>query len=406
MTSVSRHGRLTPKEAAKVLFGFWLLWTACAGTAVATWHYTHANVAAAEGCDGCQCENCTCTANGGTCECPKKPVAFRPVSRFGTVALMLPPSLGSVWNTDVADEATEPVEEPVAEEPVVEEPKDEVKEPGIDPGSAKEEVIEAPILEEGMKAFNARNQWEDTQELDAKLDAKLAALETRLIEAATKAAVKAAEKVVTDKGLDKAVAAPADPLKSLWDDFDPMDAAIDKLTERVAKLEKSQLTEADVIEIVQRNFAVARIRRTVGGKTVQEAVASDVVTEEVKVPGFAGTFTIPKGGKLDSITVLENGQWVEKKVNVASATTYNTSVGQVRQAVADNYSVYVANSPAQANSYQVTMYERAPLQNYTQSLRSQPARTRQGLFNRIVAPPTMRRGSTCRQNADGSWSCN
>lgn len=359
-----------------------------------------------EGCD-CACENCTCTANGGTCQCPKKPVAFRPVSRFGTVAMMLPPTLGSVWSDDKADEATEPVvEEPKVEEPAVEEPKEEVKEePKVEEPKEEPFVIKAPLFEQALRdTVNGWNAPED--DIDAKLDKKLADLEVRLIEAATKAAVKAAEKVVTDKGLDAVVAAPIDPLKSLWDDYNPDEQVIDKLIERVTKLEKNQMTEAKVIEIVQRNFAVARIRRVENGKVINEAVANDVVTEEVTVPGFAGTFTIPKGAKLNSVTVCENGQWVEKSVNALSATTYQTPVGTVRQASAGNYAVYVANSPVRTNAYQVTLYDRAPLQNYTRTLQSKPAKTRQGLFGRLVNPPTLRQGSTCRQQADGTWSCN
>lgn len=195
-------------------------------------------------------------------------------------------------------------------------------------------------------------------------------------------------------------------LQNLWQDFDPNQRLLEDLARRVEKLEKTQLTEADVIRIVETNFAVMRIRRNVGGKTQEVAIASDIVEdtdEEVRVPGFAGTFTVPKGGTISSITVWENGQFVEKKLSSGYSPVTSNGVKAYR-GVAENMTVYASPSPTVQGAVQVTTYNTAQLQSFVPSYRAAAPPVQRRLFGRVLNPAVRRVGSQCSQAADGSWS--
>jgi len=186
-------------------------------------------------------------------------------------------------------------------------------------------------------------------------------------------------------------------------------AGTDKLLEefmrRVERLEKTQLTEADVIRIVATNFSVVRVQRTVNGVKQNVAIANDVVDKEVCVPGFVGTFTVPEGGRVTSVNVWENGRVVEKKLPPSEVTVAYTN-GPVHRTSVGDLTVYAAPAANNPGYRQVTTYKTTSLQSQTRNIGSAPPEVRRGLFGRIINPPVRSRGSQCVQQGDGSWKCN
>ena len=196
-------------------------------------------------------------------------------------------------------------------------------------------------------------------------------------------------------------------MKSPWAGFDPVEERIDDIVKRLEKLEKTQLTEADVIRIVSENFTCLRVSSGNGKGAKSANLISDLPETNQTLPGFAGTFQVPQGGRVTSVRVFENGQWVDKPVSPTASRSIVYENTTIHSTQAGPYRVLATSYQQPAGTYRVSVYDEAklaPVVTHVQTVA--PPQVRRGIFGRMINPPVARRGGTCRMNADGTVTCN
>jgi hypothetical protein len=322
------------------------------------------------GCDDCDCVNCQCG-----------------VPRYQLVNF-LPPLDDSAWGDDFA-EVLEPEDKPEPVKPAVE--KAEVED-------AEDATVSSPLDDPKDDLIDLIDSAKETDQLAKENESRLA----KALEEIGSLNAELKSKLTEDK------AEPAEtwnPFKDVWNDYDAGDEWKDDVVRRIEVLEKNQLTEKDVIRIVEANFAVMRISAKTGEKSTTVDITTDrMADEEITVPGFAGTFTVPKGASIEKIFMPGDSRMTAYDVNKVSApVNYQSSV--VYQATAGPYSVYATNYGQPQTQYRATVYRTAELQPYVQSTVRQPLLGRRLRTNRIINPRVSATGATCRVNADGTVSC-
>ena len=148
--------------------------------------------------------------------------------------------------------------------------------------------------------------------------------------------------VVTDEGdlegPDNPPVAPPEPEAPKEDPLDKVLEKLDGIDGRLTQLENNQLTRDDVEEIVKK-FQMEVQQKVEDDEEVPPPTVIDAeppAEREVRIPGYEGTFTIPAGSKVISITTPDG-----RVHRIAPPSTKETINGQTyyRQQVG-NYGMY------------------------------------------------------------------